>query len=47
MDNSILLKYIDLLDSFKLKKKTDIALAVIWGLCCIANVAIYILDIIG
>ena len=33
-----------LLDSIKLKKKSDIILSVVWGFCCLLNVANYILD---
>ena len=36
-----------LLDAIKLKKKSDIGLAIIWGICCISNIVIYILDNIG
>ena len=36
-----------LLDAVKLKRKADIALTILWGICCVLNVAIYILDNIG
>lgn len=36
-----------LLDAIKIKKKADIGLSVIWGICCILNVIVYILDNIG
>lgn len=36
-----------LLDAVKLKKKWDIVLSILWGLCCIINVVVYILDNIG
>lgn len=35
------------LDSIKLKKRTDIVLSILWGLCFVINIVIYILDNIG
>ncbi len=37
-------KYI--MDAVKLKKRFDIVLSVLWGLICIINIVIYIIDII-
>ncbi len=36
-----------LLNSIKLKKRFDIVLSVIWGLCCVINAVAYILSNIG
>ncbi|MBQ1977881.1 MAG: hypothetical protein II225_03955 [Ruminococcus sp.] len=36
-----------LFDAIKLKKKSDIALAIIWGLCFTAHAVIYIMSNIG
>lgn len=36
-----------LLDAIKLKKKSDIILSVLWGLCFVTNIIIYVLDNIG
>ena len=33
-----------LLDAIKLKKKSDVIFSVVWGLCCLLNIATYILD---
>ena len=35
------------LDSIKLKKKSDIVLSILWGLCFVIDIVIYILDNIG
>ena len=36
-----------ILDAIKLKKKFDIVLSILWGLCFIINIVIYILDNVG
>ena len=35
------------LDAIKLKKKFDIVLSILWGLCFAINIVVYILDNIG
>ena len=36
-----------LLDAIKLKKKADIVLSILWGLCFAIDIVIYLLDNIG
>ena len=36
-----------ILDAIKLKKKYDITLSILWGLCFAIDIVIYILDIFG
>lgn len=36
-----------LLDAVKLKKRRDIVCAVLWGIVCVLNIAVYILDCVG
>ena len=36
-----------ILDAVKLKKKLDLVLSALWGLCVVLNVVIYLLDNIG
>ena len=36
-----------ILDAIKLKKKCDIVLSILWGLCFVINIVIYILDNVG
>lgn len=36
-----------ILDAIKLKKKSDIVLSLIWGICLVIDIVIYILDHIG
>ena len=36
-----------LLDAIKLKKKTDIVLSILWVLCFVIDIVIYILDNVG
>ena len=37
----------NILDAIKLKKKSDIVLSVLWGLCFAIDIVIYILDNVG
>ncbi len=36
-----------ILDAFQLKKKGDLLLSILWGLCFVIGISIYVLDNIG
>lgn len=36
-----------IMDAVKLKKKLDIGLSILWGLCFVVDIVVYILDNIG